>query len=94
MASIDISADSGVHHCIHYLDLAPWLMGSPIATLDTRQIEPSPGNLLIHLGLSFENGALGTLIMSTMQSRGAPVEFVQIMGDHRKIKIENVTEIR
>lgn len=83
-----------LHHCIHYLDLAPWLMGSPIAALDARQVEPSPGKLLIHLGLSFENGALGTLIMGTMQSRGAPVEFVQIMGDHRKVEIENVTEIR
>jgi myo-inositol 2-dehydrogenase/D-chiro-inositol 1-dehydrogenase len=83
-----------LHHCIHYLDLAPWLMGSPIAALDARQVEPSPGKLLIHLGLTFENGALGTLVMGTMQSRGAPVEFVQIMGDHRKIEIENVTEIR
>jgi myo-inositol 2-dehydrogenase/D-chiro-inositol 1-dehydrogenase len=83
-----------LHHCIHYLDLAPWLMGSPIAALDARQIEPGPGKLLIHLGLSFDNGALGTLVMGTMQSRGAPVEFVQIMGDHRKIEVENVTEIR
>lgn len=83
-----------LHHCIHYLDLAPWLMGSPITALDAREIEPSPGKLLIHLGLTFENGALGTLVMGTMQSRGAPVEFVQIMGDHRKIEIENVTDIR
>ncbi len=83
-----------LHHCIHYLDLAPWLMGSPIAALDIRQIEPGPGKLLMHLALGFENGALGTLVMGTMQSRGAPVEFIQIMGDHRKIEIENVTEIR
>lgn len=82
-----------LHHCIHYLDLAPWLMGSPITTLDTREMEPGPGKLMIHLGLTFESGALGSLIMGTMQSRGAPVEFVQIMGDHRKIEIKNVTDV-
>jgi len=82
-----------LHHCIHYLDLAPWLMGSPIATLDAREIESSPGKLLIHLGLTFESGALGALVMGTMQSRGAPVEFVQIMGDHWKIEIKNVTDV-
>ncbi len=82
-----------LHHCIHYLDLAPWLMGSPIAALDAREIEPHPGKLLIHLGLTFESGAIGTLVMGTMQSRGAPVEFIQIMGDHRKIEIRNVTDV-
>jgi myo-inositol 2-dehydrogenase/D-chiro-inositol 1-dehydrogenase len=83
-----------LHHCIHYLDLAPWLVGSPIAELSAREIEPSPGKLLIHLGLTFASGALGTLVMGTIQSRGAPVEFIQIMGDHRKIEIENVTDVR
>ncbi|MEZ5931643.1 MAG: Gfo/Idh/MocA family oxidoreductase [Alphaproteobacteria bacterium] len=83
-----------LHHCVHYFDLAPWLMGSPIADLSARQIEPGPGKLLIHLALTFESGALGTLVMGTIQSRGAPVEFIQIMGDHRKIEIENVTSIR
>lgn len=82
-----------LHHCIHYLDLAPWLMGSPIAVMDAREIEPSPGKILIHLGLTFESGALGSLIMGTMQSRGAPIEFVQIMGDHQKIEIKNVTDV-
>ena len=82
-----------LHHCIHYLDLAPWLMGSPITALDAREIEPAPGKLLIHLGLTFESGALGTLVMGTTQSRGAPVEFIQIMGDHRKVEIENVTDV-
>ena len=81
-----------LHHCIHYLDLAPWLMGSPIEDIDAREVEAGPGKLLIHLGLGFESGAVGTLVMGTMQSRGAPVEFIQIMGDHRKIEIRNVTE--
>ena len=82
-----------LHHCIHYLDLAPWLMGSAIQTLDARQIETAPGKLLIHLNLTFESGALGALVMGTMQSRGAPVEHIQIMGDHRKIEISNVTDV-
>lgn len=83
-----------LHHCIHYLDLAPWLMGSPIKDIDARAIEARPGHLLVHLGLIFESGAIGTLVMGTMQSRGAPVEFIQIMGDHRKIEIRNVTDVR
>lgn len=82
-----------LHHCIHYLDLAPWLMGSAIRDIDAREIEPGPGKLLVHLNLTFESGALGTLVMGTMQSRGAPVEFIQIMGDHRKIEISNVTDV-
>ena len=82
-----------LHHCIHYLDLAPWLMGSPIAALDTRKVEPTPGKLLTHLSLTFESGAIGTLVMGTTQSRGAPVEHIQIMGDHRKVEIRNVTDV-
>lgn len=82
-----------LHHCIHYLDLAPWLMGSAIEDIAARQIEPAPGKLLIHLDLNFSSGALGTLVMGTIQSRGAPVEFIQIMGDHRKIEISNVTDV-
>ncbi|MEM7043409.1 MAG: Gfo/Idh/MocA family oxidoreductase [Pseudomonadota bacterium] len=82
-----------LHHCIHYLDLAPWLMGSSIEDIDAREVEASPGKLLIHLALTFESGAIGTLVMGTMQSRGAPVEYIQIMGDHRKIEIKNVTDV-
>ncbi len=83
-----------LHHCVHYLDLAPWLMGSPVKHINAREIEPRPGRLLIHLDLIFESDAIGTLIMGTMQSRGAPVEFIQIMGDHRKIDIRNVTDVQ
>lgn len=82
-----------LHHCIHYLDLAPWLMGSKISAMGAREVEARPGKLLIHLDLTFESGALGTLVMGTMQSRGAPVELIQIMGDHRKLEIRNVTDI-
>jgi myo-inositol 2-dehydrogenase/D-chiro-inositol 1-dehydrogenase len=82
-----------LHHCIHYLDLAPWLMGSAIKDIDAREVEVRPGKLLIHLGIGFESGVIGTLVMGTMQSRGAPVEFIQIMGDHRKVEIRNVTEV-
>ena len=83
-----------LHHCIHYLDLAPWLMGSSIQSLGARQIEPAAGKLLLHLDLTFASGALGSLVMGTIQSRGAPVEFIQIMGDHRKIDVRNVTDVR
>lgn len=82
-----------LHHCIHYLDLVPWLMGSMIDDIVARKIEHVPGKLLMHLSLGFENGAIGTLVMGTMQSRAAPVENIQIMGDHRRIDIVNVTSV-
>ncbi len=82
-----------LHHCIHYLDLVPWLMSSAIDDVFARQAEHAPGKLLMHLSLAFETGAIGTLVMGTMQSRGAPVEFIQIMGDHRRIEIANVTGV-
>lgn len=82
-----------LHHCIHYVDLLPWLMDSTVTEIAARQIKPAPGRVLIHLGLLFESGAIGTLVMGNIQSRGAPVEFVQIMGDHRRIEIANVTDL-
>lgn len=82
-----------LHHCIHYLDLAPWLMGSGVDDIFARQIEHEPGKLLMHLSLAFESGAVGTLVMGTMQSRGAPVEHIQIMGDHRRVEIANVINV-
>jgi myo-inositol 2-dehydrogenase/D-chiro-inositol 1-dehydrogenase len=32
--------------------------------------------------------------MGTLQSRGAPVEWWQVMGDHRRVEVRNVTEVR
>ncbi|MGI9499097.1 MAG: Gfo/Idh/MocA family oxidoreductase, partial [Geminicoccaceae bacterium] len=82
-----------LHHCIHYLDLLPWLMGAPITDISAREIEHAPGKLLIHLSLAFGSGAIGTLVMGTVQSRGGPVETIQIMGDHQRIEISNVTDV-
>ena len=82
-----------LHHCIHYLDLLPWLMGSTIIEMTARQVEHAPGRLLVHLSLAFKSGAIGTLVMGTIQSRGAPVESIQIMGDHRRIEVTNVTDV-
>ncbi|KQY15941.1 hypothetical protein [Rhizobium sp. Root482] len=32
--------------------------------------------------------------MGTIQSRGAPVERIERMGDHRRIEVEDVIEVR
>ncbi|MGI9508420.1 MAG: Gfo/Idh/MocA family protein [Geminicoccaceae bacterium] len=82
-----------LHHGIHYVDLLPWLMGSAITEISARRVEPRPGRFLIHFSLQFASGAIGSLAMGTVQSRGAPVEFVQIMGDHRRIEITNVSDV-
>jgi myo-inositol 2-dehydrogenase/D-chiro-inositol 1-dehydrogenase len=82
-----------LHHCVHYMDLAPFLV-SPIVGLSARKVEKAPGRILFHVALDFENGAIGTIAMGTIQSRGAPVERLDIMGDHQRIEIDDVVEIR
>lgn len=82
-----------LHHCVHYFDLAPRIMG-PVADVSARRHELAPGKLLLHVDFRFESGAIGTLVMGTHQSRGAPVEWWQVMGDHRRIEVRNVHEVR
>ena len=82
-----------LHHCIHYMDLPSFLVGSPVRELEARKVENGPGRLLMHIALGFDSGALGTVVMGTMQSRGNPVEFIQVMGDHRRIEVRNVIDI-
>ncbi|MEJ1156906.1 Gfo/Idh/MocA family protein [Prosthecomicrobium sp. N25] len=82
-----------LHHCVHYMDLAAHLV-SPIAALSARKIEAKPGRLLFHAAVDFACGAVGTIVMGTVQSRGTPVERIEIMGDHRRLEIEDVVEVR
>jgi len=82
-----------LHHCVHYLDLVPHLMGRPTA-LAVRKHELAPGKLLLHVHFTFAGGALGTLVMGTHQSRATPMEAWQVMGDHRRVEVRNVHEAR
>jgi myo-inositol 2-dehydrogenase/D-chiro-inositol 1-dehydrogenase len=54
----------------------------------------APGKLLLHVDFRFESGAIGTLVMGTHQSRGTPMEWWQVMGDHRRVEVRNVHEVR
>nr|WP_272211366.1 Gfo/Idh/MocA family oxidoreductase [Marinicella sp. W31]MDC2877257.1 Gfo/Idh/MocA family oxidoreductase [Marinicella sp. W31] len=83
-----------LHHCVHYMDLIPWFAGAPFREMAVRTIETAPGRLLLHLNFDCENGAIGTIVMGTIQSRGTPTEDITIMGDHRRIEIENVINVR
>lgn len=82
-----------LHHCVHYFDLVPRLMG-PVADVSARRHEMAPGKLLLHVDFRFESGAIGTLVMGTHQSRGTPMEWWQVMGDHRRVEVRNVHEVR
>ncbi|CAN5227877.1 Gfo/Idh/MocA family oxidoreductase [soil metagenome] len=82
-----------LHHCVHYFDLVPYLMG-PVAEVSGRRHELSPGKLIIHVNFRFVSGALGTLVVGTNQSRGTPMEWWQVMGDHRRVEVRNVHEVR
>jgi myo-inositol 2-dehydrogenase/D-chiro-inositol 1-dehydrogenase len=82
-----------LHHCIHYLDLVPHLMGE-VAEIMARRHEIAPGKLLLHIDFRFRSGGLGTLVMGTHQSRGTPMEWWQVMGDHVRLEVRNVHEVR
>lgn len=82
-----------LHHCVHHMDLVSFLV-SPVTKLTARKVEKGRGILLFHVHFDFECGAIGTIAMGTGQSRGAPVERIEIMGDHQRIEVDNVIEVR
>jgi myo-inositol 2-dehydrogenase / D-chiro-inositol 1-dehydrogenase len=82
-----------LHHCVHYFDLVPWLMGE-VADLGVRAHELAPGKLLLHTDFRFTSGAVGTLVMGTHQSRGTPMEWWQVMADHQRVEVRNIHEVR
>ena len=83
-----------LHHCVHAMDLVPWLMHERITTVTARKHSLAPGKLLLHVGFGFASGALATVVMGTHQSRGTPMEWWQVMGDHARVEIRNVHEVR
>jgi len=83
-----------LHHCVHYLDLVPHLIGEPATALTVRKHELAPGKLLLHVDFGFDSGAIATLVMGTHQSRATPMEWWQVMGDHRRVEVRNVHEVR
>jgi myo-inositol 2-dehydrogenase/D-chiro-inositol 1-dehydrogenase len=82
-----------LHHCVHYMDLVSFLV-SPLREMNARKVEAAPGRVLFHVDLGFECGAIGTIAMGTIQSRGTPVERIELMGDHQRIEVDDVVEIR
>lgn len=81
-----------LHHCVHYMDLARYYAG-PVRNVSVFHNEIEPGKQLLHVHVGFENGAIGTLIMGTVQSRGTPMERLQIMGDQRRVEVTGVIEL-
>jgi myo-inositol 2-dehydrogenase/D-chiro-inositol 1-dehydrogenase len=83
-----------LHHCVHAMDLVPWLLAEPVSGVRTRRFTLEPGKILLHVGFEFASGALATVVMGTHQSRGTPMEWWQVMGDHRRVEVRNVHEVR
>jgi myo-inositol 2-dehydrogenase/D-chiro-inositol 1-dehydrogenase len=83
-----------LHHCVHAMDLVPWLLGEPVVSVTARKHTLAPGKLLLHVGFDFASGALATVVMGTHQSRGTPMEWWQVMGDHKRVEMRNVHEVR
>ena len=83
-----------LHHCVHAMDLVPWLMKEDVVSVQARRFEMEKGKLLLHVGYGFASGALATVVMGTHQSRGTPMEWWQVMGDQQRVEVRNVHEVR
>src|SRR6185369_10494222 len=66
----------------------------PVTSVQARRFEPTPGRLALHVAFGFASGALATVVLGTHQSRGTPMEWWQVMGDHRRVEVRNVHEVR
>jgi myo-inositol 2-dehydrogenase/D-chiro-inositol 1-dehydrogenase len=91
------SGDAGysgfyLHHCVHYMDMLNYLAG-PVSAIRTRSNEAAPGKLLLHVDIAFSSGAIGSVIMGTIQARSTPMEFIQVMGDQRRVEIDNISRV-
>lgn len=82
-----------LHHCVHYMDLIPWFAGSEFDDIRLRKNLPDKGKMLIHMNFACDNGVIGNVVMGTVQSRGTPMEFVQIMGDQNRVEVDNVINV-
>ena len=78
-----------LHHCVHYMDLVRYFV-APVISVTVFRNEIEPGKQLMHVHFGFDNGAVGTVVMGTIQSRGTPMERLQIMGDHRRVEVDGV----
>ena len=81
-----------LHHCVHYMDLVRYLV-APVKQVTVFRNELAPGKLLLHVHFGFANGAIGTVMLGTLQSRGTPMEWLQVMGDHRRVEVNGVIEV-
>lgn len=82
-----------LHHCVHYMDLVRYFV-APVEQVTVFRHEVAPGKLLLHVHFGFENGAIGTVVLGTLQSRGTPMERLQIMGDQRRVEVNGVIEVQ
>ena len=82
-----------LHHCVHYMDLVRYFV-APVEQVTVFRNEMTAGKLLLHVHFGFANGAIGTVLLGTLQSRGTPMERLQIMGDHRRVEVNGVIEVQ
>jgi myo-inositol 2-dehydrogenase / D-chiro-inositol 1-dehydrogenase len=75
------------------MDLVHYFV-APVEQVTVFRNEIAPGKLLLHVHFGFANGAVGTVVLGTLQSRGTPMERLQIMGDHRRVEVNGVIEVQ
>ena len=82
-----------LHHCVHYMDLVRYYV-APVATCHRLPQRDRARQAGYFTCTSTSRGAaIGTVVMGTLQSRGTPMERLQIMGDHQRVEVNGVIEV-
>jgi myo-inositol 2-dehydrogenase/D-chiro-inositol 1-dehydrogenase len=82
------------HHCVHAMDPVSWLKGEPVQTNTARRLEMKPGKLLLHFSRGFASGALADVVLGTHRSCSTPMGWWQVTGDHKRVEMRHVHEVR
>lgn len=79
-------------HSIHYLDLIQHLAG-PVDRLSAEAVDRGAGRLALAVSLRFRSGAVGTLHLSSLESRGHPTERLHLVGVGQSVFVDNLLKV-
>lgn len=79
-------------HSIHHLDLIQHLAG-PVERLSAEFVDRGDGRLAFAVSLRFQSGAVGTLHLSSLESRGHPTERLCLVGVGQSVFVDNLLRV-
>lgn len=79
-------------HSIHHLDLIQHLAG-PVDRVSAELADRGEGRLALAVSLRFRSGAVGTLHLSSLESRGHPTERLHLVGVGQSVLVDNLLRV-